>query len=125
MSEQSAHRSIADFYSADERRRASEETVFGDGWTRHDDASATYRLSFVHDTGELYLVREPHPGGGILAPVYDQFGVDQAPVDDLTVEVLTTVEPGATADAEALLEGWEHGMTGPDSLAWLYARLGR
>jgi len=112
--------SIAAFYEADERRRASEEVVYGDGWTRHDDGSATYRLSHVVDTGELYLVREPHPGGGVLAPIYDQLDIEQASVDELTVEVLTTVGGGEVGE---LLDGWEHAMTGPDSLTWLHARL--
>lgn len=117
---QQGQQSIAAFYDADERRRDSEEVVYGDGWTRHDDGSATYRLSHVRDTGELYLVREPHPGGGILARFYDQLHVDQASVDELTVDVLATL---SGAGADALLDGWEQAMTGPDSLAWLYGRL--
>lgn len=112
--------SIAAFYEADERRRESEETVYGDGWTRHDDITATYRLSLVQDTGELYLVREPHPGG-VLARFYDQLGIEQASVDELTVEILTTT---SSEQADQLLDGWDHAMTGSDSLGWVRERVG-
>jgi hypothetical protein len=111
--------SIADFYDADPRRRQSEEVEYGDGWTRHDDVHATYRLSHVLATGELYLVREPHPGG-ILARFLDQLGVDQADVDELTVEVLGTMPAD---EVDRTLDGWQQAMEGTDSLRWVRERL--
>ena len=111
--------SIADFYEADPRRRNSDEVEYGDAWTRHSDATATYRLNHVLDTGELYVVREPHPGG-ILARYLDQLNVDQADVDQLSVEILATVSP---EEAAHLLDGWQDAMTGTDSLRWIQQRL--
>lgn len=111
--------SIAAFYDADPRRRSSEEVEYGDGWTRADDVRATFRLSHVLETGELYTVREPHPGG-ILARFLDQLNVDQADVDELAVEVLAVLSP---QDAAARLEGWQQAMTGTDSLPWVHARV--
>src|SRR3954447_1959167 len=111
--------SIAAFYDADPRRRESDEVEYGDGWTRHSDQQATFRLSHVLETGELYAVREPHPGG-ILARFLDQLNVDQADVDQLTVEVLAVLPP---EEADRLLEGWPDAMTGTDSLPWVYQRL--
>ncbi len=111
--------SIADFYDADPRRRSSEEIEYGDGWTRHEDAHATYRVSLVVETGELYAVREPHPGG-ILARYLDQLGVDQAEVDELRVTVLGTV---SESEAATLLDGWQEHMEGTNSLPWLEQRL--
>jgi hypothetical protein len=111
--------SIADFYDENPQRRESEEIEYGDGWTRHDDPRATYRLSHVVETGELYTVREPHPGG-ILARYLDQLNVDQADVDELAVEVLAVL-PQDTV--QTVLTGWQQAMTGTDSLPWVHQRL--
>jgi hypothetical protein len=111
--------SIAAFYDTDPRRRESEEVEYGDGWTRHDDPTATYRVSHVLETGELYTVREPHPGG-ILARYLDQLNVDQADVDELAVDVLGVLPPDA---AKTALAGWQEAMAGSDSLRWVMARL--
>jgi hypothetical protein len=111
--------SIAEFYAADPRRRESEEAEYGDAWTRSDDVHATYRLSHVLATGELYTVREPHPGG-ILARYLDQLNVDQAEVDDLSVDVLSVLSP---EQAPQVLAGWQSAMTGTDSLRWVYEQL--
>ena len=45
---------IEDFYAEDERRRASSEVEFGRDW--RDGAGVRYELSWVQDTGELYLI---------------------------------------------------------------------
>jgi hypothetical protein len=111
--------SIADFYDGDPRRRSSEEVEYGDGWTRHEDAHATYRVSLVLETGELYAVREPHPGG-ILARYLDQLGVEQAEVDELRVTVLGVV---SEAEAGQLLDGWQEHMHGTNSLPWVEQQL--
>ena len=111
---------VHEFYEADPRRRDSEEHVLGDGWTDTGDAHATYRLSWVVDTGELYLVREPHPGG-LLARYLDELRLDQADVDELRVEVLLT-EPDEAA-VDALLAGWPEVEADDDSLVWLRERV--
>jgi len=111
---------IRGFYEGDPRRQQSEEVLLGDGWTDDGDRHATYRLSLVRDTGELYLVREPHPGGA-LARYLDELHLDQPDVAELRVEVLATgtSEP----EVDALLAGWPEAVAGEGSLAWLRSRL--
>ena len=48
---------IEEFYEADERRRRSEEIELGTEWLDAD--GVRYELSWVADTGELYVMREP------------------------------------------------------------------
>ena len=50
---------IEEFYEADERRRRSEEIELGTEW--HDRDAVRYEVSWVADTGELYVMREPAP----------------------------------------------------------------
>ncbi len=110
---------ISEFYDADPRRRESEEVNFGDGWSTEEDQHSTYRANWLQETGELYVVREPHPGG-LIARFLDQLDIDQASVKQLTVEVLGTFTD-ADAVAEALA-GWEPEMTHTESLSWLRQR---
>lgn len=112
---------IHGFYGADPRRRESAEIPFGDGWTDQQDVHSTYRLSWVADTGEIYAVREPHPGG-ILARFLDQLDVDQAEVDALTVEVLAVADRAAI---EAVMGGWPAVMSERNSLRWAREQLAR
>ena len=110
---------ISEFYDGDPARRESEEINFGDGWSTEADQHSTYRANYLHDTGELYVVREPHPGG-LFARYLDQLDIDQVEVEQLTVEIL-----GRFADEDAVqqaLNGWQHEMTRPDSLEWLRER---
>ena len=48
---------IEEFYEADERRRRSEEIELGTEW--HDRDGVRHEVSWVADTGELYVMREP------------------------------------------------------------------
>jgi hypothetical protein len=112
---------IGEFYDGDPRRRPSEEVAYGDGWTSETDPHATYRCQWVRDTGELYTVREPHPGG-LLARYLDELDLDQANASELVVAVLLT-EPDRER-VEAMLGGWEEAMPATDSLRWLHARVG-
>lgn len=110
---------IEQFYDRDERRRASAEIELGTEWL--DRHGVRYELSWVEDTGELYVMREPPPPG-----YEDPFGgiyvkVDNAPVDGITVIVLGTV--ATRPDLERLLEGWEQHVGQPDSVHWLVDRL--
>jgi hypothetical protein len=111
---------IREFYADDPRRQESEEISFGAGWTDHTDAASTFRLSWVARTRELYAVREPHPGGGLLASVFDHYGLRQASVDQLRVEVLAVADRSAV---ERSLAGWQAAVTRHDSLRWARDRL--
>ena len=110
---------IASFYDGNEQRRTSEEVSYGEGWTSALDAHATYKCAWVVATGELYTVREPHPGG-LLAPYLDELNVDQASTAEMTVEVIAVDADRGGLDA--LLSGWQDQVESEDSLAWLLER---
>jgi hypothetical protein len=110
---------ISEFYDGDPARRESDEEGFGDGWSTEADQHSTYRANWLHDTGELYVVREPHPGG-LFARYLDQLDIDQVDVDQLTVEVLGRFEDEAAV--QRALAGWPKEMAEPDSLDWLRER---
>ena len=111
---------IHEFYAADPRRQESEEISFGEGWTEHADPASTYKLSWVAVTGELYAVREPHPGGGLLAAVFDHYNVHQAKIDEMRVEILAVTD---LARVEQALAGWPDRIGERDSLRWARERL--
>jgi hypothetical protein len=113
---------IGEFYDADPRRRESDEEQFGDGWQTEADQHSTYRANWILETGELYVVREPHPGG-LVAKFLDQLDVDQADVSQLTVEVLGRF--GSEAEVKQALDGWQKRMNHHDSLTWLRERAAR
>ncbi len=100
--------SLVAFYSADAARLTSRERDVG-LWWRSDEEGPMHRAAWVHDTGELYLVR--------LGPAAEGGG---------GVEVIARV-----SDADALeraLRGWRERCGMPGSLEWLRvraARLGR
>jgi len=110
---------IAQFYDDDDRRRASAEIEFGTEWLDH--AGVRFELSWVEDTGELYVMREPAP------PEWeDPFGgihvhVDDAPVDGMEVVILGVV-PNRD-DLDRALEGWEQHVGQAGSVHWLRDRL--
>jgi hypothetical protein len=107
---------LEEFYAADERRRRSTELEFGRDW---NDENGRWGVSWIEDTGELYLMREPDAG------VWgDAFGDMRArPVSEhaLDVEVLGVV-PGRSA-VESVMSGWEQKMPEPDGIAWLRDRV--
>jgi hypothetical protein len=106
---------IEQFYDDDERRRASAEIEFGGEWLDH--AGVRFSLSWVEDTGELYVMREPaapeweDPFGGIHVHVKD------APTSGMEVVVLGVV--GDRAAVEHALTGWEQEVGKPGSVHWL------
>ncbi len=114
---------IEEFYDADERRRRSAELELGRDW--HDRSGVRYELSWVEDTGELYVMREPvptetlDPFGGIH--VAGSHGVDEAEVQGMSVAVVGSVQ--RREDLERAVVGWQEAMAEPDSVAWLVARL--
>jgi hypothetical protein len=108
---------IEEFYEANERRRRSEEVEIGTEW--HDADGARYEVSWVADTGELYLMREPS-----VAVTTDLFGDVWSPnirTDSLTVAVVGWI-PERTR-LEQVVSGWAEAMVEPNSLAWLADRL--
>ena len=108
---------IEEFYAQDERRRASDEIEFGREW--HDAAGVRYELSWVVDTGELYVMREP--AGGLVEDPFGDLWRSDIQTDDVTVGVLGVVADRPAVDR--LLAGWEEAMPGPDSVSWVVDRL--
>jgi hypothetical protein len=99
------YRSLANFYTADERRIHSRELDMGLWWRDRADGPL-HRAAWVNDTGELYLVR--------LGPEGDGGG---------RVELLATVADRERL--EALLEGWRERCGELRSLSWLRRRAAR
>ncbi|HEY7106780.1 MAG TPA: hypothetical protein VH986_10280 [Acidimicrobiia bacterium] len=110
---------IEQFYDADPRRRASDEVEFGRDWS--DGSGVRSELSWIADTGELYVMREPDAPID-MDPVGDEV-VENLETKQLTVEVLGTFEGRESVDA--LLEGWEDEMRKRNSLDWVRARVAR
>jgi hypothetical protein len=114
---------IDEFYDEDPRRRSSVEVEFGQDW--RDAVGVRHELSWVEDTGELYVMREPAPSewatpfGGIHAR--GSHSTDEKEIEGMTVVVVGTV-PGRE-EVEQLLGGWQQAMAGADSVAWLVQRL--
>ena len=108
---------IEQFYAEDERRRRSEEIELGTEW--HDADGARYELSWVADTGELYVMREPS-----VPMTEDPFGDvyrSKVPVDEITVAVVGFI-PERRA-MEEVLQGWEEAMASQNSVSWINDRL--
>ncbi len=108
---------IEEFYDENPVRRSSDELEFGRDWT--DDSGNRYEVSWVHDTGELYIMGEP------VEPIFsDGLGdevVQHLPTKDVVVTVLTTI--AERSDIERTLGGWSEAMRQSNSLAWLRDRL--
>ena len=107
---------IEEFYAADERRRKSAELEFGRDWS---DASGRVGVSWIEDTGEVYVMREP------LASVTGSGAgdIELVPMseDALGVEVLGVVIGRPTV--ESVMSGWEQKMSAIDGLVWLRDRV--
>ena len=108
---------IEEFYDQDERRRGSVEIEFGQDWS--DDRGGRCELSWVVDTGELYVMAEPNEPI-YMDPVGDTMQPD-LPTELVTVEVLGVVTDRARLDA--LLQGWEQEMGRENSIAWVRDRV--
>lgn len=114
---------IEQFYDADPRRRSSTELELGQDW--RDAHGVRYELSWVEDTGELYVMREPAPSGWATPfggiHVRGAHRIDEAEVEGMTVDVVATI-PGRD-DVERVLSGWQQAMEADGSVAWLVGRL--
>jgi len=104
------------FYEADERRRHSQELEFGRDWA---DESGRCEVSWVADTGELYLMREP--AANVVGDAFGDMVVQHVSEHQLGVEVLGVIE--GVAAIEAVMSGWDDAMTRPDGIAWLRDRV--
>jgi hypothetical protein len=107
---------IEEFYAADERRRHSAELEFGRDWS---DAGRRCEVSWVEDTGELYLMREPD--GGVVGDAFGDMVVRHVSEHDLEVEIVGVIEGRELISA--VMSGWEQQMTKPDGIAWLRDRI--
>jgi hypothetical protein len=107
---------IEQFYAADERRRHSAELEFGRDWT---DAGMRCEVSWVEDTGELYLMREPD--GTVVGDAFGDMRVLKVSEHELGVEVLGVID--GRAAISAVMSGWEQQMLKPDGVAWLRDRI--
>jgi hypothetical protein len=110
---------IEGFYSADERRRASEEIELGTDW--YDASGSRYEVSWVVDTGELYIMLEPGIAGLIEDPFGDIYEVGQARTDQLIVGIVGWIPDRARLDE--ILEGWQQEMGKENGIGWLASRL--
>jgi len=108
---------IEEFYAQDERRRRSEEIELGTEW--HDAAGARYEVSWVADTGELYVMSEP--GVPMAEDLFGDIYRSDVPVDEITVAIAGWVPDRSSM--EDVLQGWEEAMTQPNSVAWITERL--
>ena len=93
------------FEAADPRRRTSAELDLGATWRRPGSNDA-WRLSWVRDTGELYLCRT------------DGY-------DGTCSEVSVLAVLAREVDVDVLLDGWREHRTDPEGLSWLLDRTGR
>lgn len=108
---------IEEFYDADERRRRSEEIELGTEW--RDVDGARYEVSWIADTGELYVMREPY--GRMSEDPFGDLYSSQVPTESVTVAVVGWIPE--RDGVEDVLNGWESAMNQPNSIAWLAQRL--
>jgi hypothetical protein len=91
------------FMAEDARRRTSDQLDLGATW-REEGSNDAWRLSWLRETGELYLCRADGHDGSCS-----------------DVRLLAVV--GREADLDALLDGWRDLRTDPDGLSWLLGRI--
>ena len=90
------------FVAEDPRRGRSDQLDLGATW-RWAGSNDAWRLTWVRDTGELYLCRaDGHDGS-------------------CTEVALLAVLP-RERDVDLLLDGWQERRTDPDGLSWLLRR---
>jgi hypothetical protein len=109
---------IEQFYSADERRRQSAEVELGTNW--FDANGSRYELSWVEDTGELYVMLELVPEVDSWTPFGDS-DVETMQTDQILVMVVGTVP--TLGEVEGILAGWPEQMAKPDGISWVAERL--
>jgi hypothetical protein len=108
---------IEEFYDENPVRRNSEESEFGRDWTDRDGKRA--EVSWVQDTGELYLMSEPVEP--IIPDLLGGEHLQHLSKKELTVEVLAVL--ASMKAVEDALAGWHQAMSAPNSLTWLRDRV--
>lgn len=108
---------IEEFYEQDERRRASTEVELGRDW--YDANDLRHELSWVADTGELYLMSEP--AVALYEDPLGDYSVDDENVDNLVVRVVAEISTHERV--EEILNGWADAMAKPKGVEWLIDRL--
>ena len=83
------------FYAADERRRRSTELEFGREW---HDSGGRCAVSWVEDTGELYVMREP--AANVVGDAFGDMVVQHVSEHALGVEVLGVVSGRDAVEGE-------------------------
>ena len=109
---------IEQFYSADERRRQSAEVELGTNW--FDANGSRYELSWVEDTGEIYVMLELVPEVDTWTPFGDS-EVEKMPVDRVLVMVIGYIL--TLQEVERTLAGWPDEMAKPNGISWVAERL--
>jgi hypothetical protein len=106
---------IEEFYEADERRRRSEEVELGTEWRDRD--GVRHEVSWVADTGEVYVMREPAPymSEDLFGDAFS--GSRSLPVASVTVAVVGWMP--TRERMEEVLAGWQDAMGSVQSLSWL------
>lgn len=122
---------IAFFERSD--RLHSERRIYGESWRSKEDRNAAYELSWIADTNETCLVRQP----------LDELGVEDAGFDFASQMILAVwsflrfrrrsriVYPGVAVVAtrfdqrqlDERLRGWQQAIRGRDSVSWLLDHL--
>ncbi len=95
---------LDEFYAADPRREVSPEVDFGVMWRGGDDALASYRVSWVEATGELYIYRMTGGHSHYSVTVFDGLSLSRDAVD-------------------AVLDGWAIVCPQLLSVGWLLGQL--
>jgi hypothetical protein len=108
---------IEEFYDANPVRRSSEEFEFGRDWS--DAQGNRAEISWIRDTGELYVMTAPVEPI-VSDPVGDEF-VQPLPTEAVGVAVLQVIP--TLERVEELLTGWAAAMSQPQSLDWVRDRL--
>ena len=90
------------FFAEDERRGRSDQLDLGATW-RWAGSNDAWRLTWVRQTGELYLCRADGHDGSCT---------------DVSVLAVLPHE----RDVDALLDGWREHRTAPDGLSWVLRR---
>lgn len=107
-------RNLTEFYQ-DETRARSGEADYGVHW-RLPGWEHRFRVSYVHDTGEVYAVHQDLVEGS-YGPV---FVLGIVPPDHMENERDTYYQP-----LDRILEGWPDHCGTPDGLSWLKQQLAR
>jgi len=110
---------IEEFYDGDARRRPSAEIELGTDW--HDTHGTRYEVSWVEDTGELYVMREPVPH--IVEDPFGGLHPSMRAQEEMKMTVHVVAQIATHDDLERILSGWPEAMAGDGGAEWLAKQL--